>query len=315
MKLLELALTNFMPYYGRQEITFPKDNDKNVMLVFGNNMRGKTSVLNAIRWAFYGKALGRHSRDIPLQDLVNKQATLEGDWSMETCISFEAEGSTYEYRRKASKRSLVSTPTRVEDFEVIRGLKKDGQIIGDHLIDAEINKFAPEQTSRFFLFDGELLQEYESLLIDGSEQGRKIKTAIEQALGVPTLIRGRDDATTVLRMALKQQSKDLEKLSGLEKQAERQASIQRQIEAVESDIKKLDERLKSTNLERVELDDFIDKTESIYQSKEKLSNLQQLQKENFERQDTFLKEKMILIKDVWRDVVRPHVESKRTSIH
>ena len=315
MKLLNLVLTNFMPYYGRQEITFPKDNDKNVMLVFGNNMRGKTSVLNAIRWAFYGKALGRHSRDIPLQDLVNKQATLEGDWSMETYISFEAEGSAYEYRRKATKRSLVSTPTRMEDFEVIRGLKKDGQIIGDHLIDAEINKFAPEQTSRFFLFDGELLQEYESLLIDGSEQGRKIKTAIEQALGVPTLIRGRDDATTVLRMALKQQSKDLEKLSGLEKQAERQASIQRQIEAVESDIKKLDERLKSTNLERVELDDFIDKTESIYKSKEKLSNLQQLQKENFERQDAFLKEKMILIKDVWRDVIRPHVESKRTFIH
>jgi DNA sulfur modification protein DndD len=140
MKLLELTMTNFMPYYGRQEISFPKDDDKNVMLVFGNNMRGKTSVLNAIRWAFYGKALGRHSREIPLLDLVNKQASLEGDWSMETTITFQAENSTYEYRRKAIKRTLVATPSRTEDFEVIRGLKKDGQIIGDHLIDAEINK-------------------------------------------------------------------------------------------------------------------------------------------------------------------------------
>lgn len=315
MKLLELTMTNFMPYYSRQEIVFPRDSDKNVMLVFGNNMRGKTSVLNAIRWAFYGKALGRHSREIALQDLVNKQAALEGDWSIETSISFEADGCSYEYRRRATKRGLVSIPTRPEDFEVIRGLKKDGQIIGEHLVDTEINKFAPEQTSRFFLFDGELLQEYESLLIDGSEQGRKIKTAIEQALGVPTLIRGRDDASTILRVALKQQSKDLEKLSGLEKQAERQAAIQRQIEAVENDIAQLEERLKSTSRERIELDDFIDKTESIYQSKEKLNNLQLLQKDNLEKLDTFTKEKMTLIKDIWRDIIRPQIERKKNFIH
>lgn len=314
MKLIELTMTNFMPYYGRQEISFPKNNDKNVMLVFGNNMRGKTSVLNAIRWAFYGKALGRHSREIPLNDLVNKQAVLEGDWSIETSITFTADGYTYEYKRKANKRTLVSTPTRSEDFEIIRGLKKDGQIIGDHLIDAEINKFAPEQTSRFFLFDGELLQEYESLLIDGSEQGQKIKTAIEQALGVPTLIRGRDDSATILRLALRQQSKDLEKLSGLEKQAERQAAIQRQIEAIESDITKLDDRCKSTIQERMTLDDFIEKTESIYKSKEKLTNLLNLQKENIEKQGEFTKEKMLLIKDVWRDIVRPKIEAKRIEI-
>jgi DNA sulfur modification protein DndD len=315
MRLIELTMTNFMPYFGRQEILFPKDKDKNVMLVFGDNMRGKTSVLNAIRWAFYGKALGRHSREIPLQDLVNKQAALEGNWSIETNITFEADGSIYEYRRKANKRALVATPSRPEDFEQIRGLKRDGQIIGDHLVDAEINKFAPEQTSRFFLFDGELLQEYESLLIDGSEQGRKIKTAIEQALGVPTLIGGRDDATTICRMAMNQQTKDLEKLSGLEKQAERQAAIQRQIESIEADIKNLQERLKVTFQGRTELDDFIDKRESIYQAKEKLNGLLIQRKDNLTKQEDYNKEKMLLVKDVWRDIVRPHIDRKRSSIH
>jgi DNA sulfur modification protein DndD len=315
MRLIELTMTNFMPYFGRQEIVFPKDKDKNVMLVFGDNMRGKTSVLNAIRWAFYGKALGRHSREIPLQDLVNKQAALEGNWFIETNITFEADGSIYEYRRKANKRTLVATPSRPEDFEQIRGLKRDGQIIGDHLIDSEINKFAPEQTSRFFLFDGELLQEYESLLIDGSEQGRKIKTAIEQALGVPTLIGGRDDATTICRIATNQQTKDLEKLSGLEKQAERQAAIQRQIESIETDITNLQERLKVTFQARTELDDFIDKKESIYQAKEKLNGLLSQRKDNLTKQEDYNKEKMLLVKDVWRDIVRPHIERKRSSIH
>ena len=44
------------------------------MLVFGDNMRGKTSLLNAIRWALYGKTMDRLSREIPIYDLVNSEA-------------------------------------------------------------------------------------------------------------------------------------------------------------------------------------------------------------------------------------------------
>lgn len=229
MKLLKLTATNFMPYKGTLSLTFPTRPDQNVMLVYGDNMRGKTSLLNALRWAFYGKALGRHSRELPLQDLINKEATLEGDWNMETCITFEEGGHTYEYRRRASKHPLVSKPSRPEDFEVSRGLLRDGIAINGYMIDSEISRFAPEQTSRFFLFDGELLQEYESLLIDGSEQGRKIKEAIEQALGVPSLIKGREDAQTLLKSAQKQQTRDLDKISGMERHVERQRALQSEI--------------------------------------------------------------------------------------
>ena len=72
MKLVRLTMKNFMPYKDLAVIDFPKDESQNVMLVFGDNMRGKTSLLNALRWGFYEKALGRHSRLIPLIDIVNK---------------------------------------------------------------------------------------------------------------------------------------------------------------------------------------------------------------------------------------------------
>lgn len=123
--------------------------------------------------------MGRHLREIPLHELHNKEAALEGDWTMETSVRFEAEGHHYDLRRRATKRKLVAQPSRPEDFEVIVGLQKDSIAVSGHLIEAEINRFAPEQVSRFFLFDGELLQEYETLLIEGSEQGRRIKEAIE----------------------------------------------------------------------------------------------------------------------------------------
>ena len=129
MKLIELTTVNFMPYKGKMTIAFPTDASKNIMLVYGDNMRGKTSLLNALRWAFYGKALGRHSRELPLHSLVNSEAALEGDWTMESCVIFEAGGHRYEYRRRAVKGKLVSKPSRPTDFEVERALKKDDMVM------------------------------------------------------------------------------------------------------------------------------------------------------------------------------------------
>ena len=207
------------------------------MLVFGDNMRGKTSLLNALRWVFYGKAIGRHSREIALLDLVNSEATMEGDWSMEVVVTFEDDGHRYEMRRTATRRALVSKPTRSEDLLMERAMRKDDIPLGDHLIDAEINRFAPEQTSRFFLFDGELLDEYEQLLIDGSEQSKRIKECNRAGLGRTDLDPGRDDAQTILKAAQKQQTADLQKMGGFEAQAEKQRHYQAQIESIEKDIK------------------------------------------------------------------------------
>jgi len=197
MKLVRLTMKNFMPYKDKSVIDFPKDESRNVMLVFGDNMRGKTSLLNALRWGFYEKALGRHSRHIPLIDIVNKDALLEDNWRVEVFVEFEANGDVFELRRTADRRSQVVRPSRSEDLQTSVLLKKNGSVVAGNQVAYELDQVAPEQTSRFFLFDGELLQEYEELLFEGSEQGRQIKDAIEQALGVPTLVRGRDELGTI----------------------------------------------------------------------------------------------------------------------
>ena len=314
MILQTLSTTNFMPYRGKMSISFPTDRDRNVMLVFGDNMRGKTSLLNALRWVFYGKAIGRHSREIALFDLVNSEATMEGDWSMEVVVTFEDDGHRYELRRTATKRALVSKPTRSEDLLMERAMRKDDIPLGDHLIDAEINRFAPEQTSRFFLFDGELLDEYEQLLIDGSEQSKMIKEAIEQVLGVPTLIRGRDDAQTILKAAQKQQTADLQKMGGFESQAEKQRHYQTQIESIEKDIKGQNDRLKEINAEREQLDDDLAKVESLYQAKQKLDDAVAERDKAAKRQDELQLQRLGLVREAWKEVLRPLLTLKREHI-
>ena len=156
MKLRQLTVSNFMPYKEQVSIDFPSDDARNVMIVFGDNMRGKTSLLNALRWGFYGRAVGRHSRPILLPDIVNRDAALQDDWRIDVFISFDANGHTYELRRSATRRGHVVTPTRPEDFIVSVHLTRDGSVVTGDQVEPEINQFAPEQVSRFFLFDGEL---------------------------------------------------------------------------------------------------------------------------------------------------------------
>lgn len=314
MKLTSISFENFMPYKGKTTIDFPQDEARNVMVVFGDNMRGKTSFLNALRWAFYGKAYGRHLREIPLQDILNREAASEGDWVIECNVKFEADGHKYDLRRRAVKRDIVAEPSRPEDFEVKVGLQKDGSSLSGYLIEAEVNRYVPEQVSRFFLFDGELLQEYENLLIEGSEQGRHIKEAIEQVLGVPTLINGRTEAQTLLKQYQKLQSKDMAQIQGLERQIQRQAELFTKQSSYEADVENLRELAKKTRAEREQLDDELEKVDSVHDAKIKIDGLVANQQKIIARIDEAEVERLGLIKDAWKDLLEPRLRVKRDEL-
>ena len=181
MKLHRVSLYNFMPYKGQHTVDFPQEELANVMLVFGDNMRGKTSFLNAIRWCFYGKAYGRSmDRLIPAVHIVNWAAQDEGDWRTSVKLGFESRGNRYELTRSMSRKEIVAEPRDIQDFDVVTELVRNGDVLGPYQQEHEINEILPEVVSRFFLFDGELLSQYEKLLDDPDEQGDAIKGAIEQ---------------------------------------------------------------------------------------------------------------------------------------
>jgi DNA sulfur modification protein DndD len=311
MKLKRLYMQNFMPYRGDAVLEFPQDESRNTLIVFGDNMRGKTSLLNAIRWTFYGYAYGRHLRKIPLHLLPNQEAVNEGNWVMQTRIEFEANGSQYDLRRQARMKNLVIKPERPEDIQVDVYMQKDGAAIPGNEIDAEINQFSPEQVSRFFLFDGELLQEYEELLIEGSEQGQKIKEEIEKILGVPALTNGRDDVRIVLKQAQKQQSLEASKIKGLEGVAERHQQWVTKRESFELDLIRLQSQLEEARNSRLAMDDELEKVERVYSQKSKLDSYRSRAKELEEaiKQKAGLRQQ--LVGQVWRDLLEPRLITKQ----
>lgn len=303
MKLKELTITNFMPYRGKQTVSFPQHETQNVMLLFGANMRGKTSFLNAMRWGFYGKAVGRHLRSIPRLNLVNKEAAAAGDWSMSIVLKFSDVGKDYEMRRHIEKKSDVSEPKQDVDFKESVDLRIDGVVVSGDTIENQINQAVPEETSRFFLFDGELLQEYENLLIEESEQGEKIKEHIEQALGVPALIHARDELNILLKDARRMQTRDAKKNTEIKHLAELQKQLEIKLALVELDLKDLLDQRTDTQKEVDDIDDELKKTEVAQRKKEKLNRLASQRKAAEQQLLDLGNEQRELLKTAWSDVL------------
>ena len=136
----------------------------------------------------------------------------------------------------------------------------------------------PSEVSRFFLFDGELLQEYENLLIEKSEQGKKIKESIESILGVPALVHARDELQVLLKDARAVQRKDAQKNEELRKFAQDQQNHEIELEMIENDLKELTSQKEEYQEKIDDLDDFLNNTEAVQNKKIELARLRENQK-------------------------------------
>lgn len=192
LHLTSLEVVNFGPFKDRQRIPF--EDAAGVTIFYGENMRGKTSLLNAIRFALFGTVLGRGRRNVAFEDLVNLEARAEGEKHFE--VSLELTHARGAYR-------LTRTGKPGANGEYVPGLylERGGQHLSPQQAVHELEQILPKDIARFFLFDGELLQEYEDLLHTDSDMGVQISTAIERILGVPVLTGARDSAKAALERA------------------------------------------------------------------------------------------------------------------
>lgn len=310
MHLRTLKIKNFMPFFGEHRIDFPEDRDRNVVVVFGDNMRGKTSLLNAIRWALYQHALDRYGEKIPLQKLVNIDAAGSDEWELGVHLSFEHAGRIYEVSSLAEKRKGIGTPKRPEDFLVTANLRIDGEVIRGDRFAHEINQVLPEQISRFFLFDGELLQEYEALLADDGDQGKRIKEAIEQALGVPTLILGKNDLRTLRKPFDKQWQQDLKKNDEVKAFTDQLSALTKRSEDLEDAKRKLTDEISSTKHRYQEAQQQVDASEARHRQKGELDQHISTRGKISQQLGQIEARKLEAVKDAWLDVLKPAFEER-----
>ena len=93
-----IELNDFRCFYGAREMEFSTERDKNVTLIHAENGVGKTTILNAMLWCFYGMTTPKFEQK---EDLLNHDAARAGRSTAYVEVSFEHKGNPYRARRYA----------------------------------------------------------------------------------------------------------------------------------------------------------------------------------------------------------------------
>ena len=312
LRILRITLKNFGPFKGVQTISLPADDG--VVIVYGENGRGKTTLLNALRYGLFGKVLGRGSRAVSVHKVGNWESFEAGDFGFEVELQMQHEDGLYKLTRTCKPRQGVLVPNSDEDYTQQVYLSLDDVILGPDETKAHLSRIMPEQVSRFFLFDGELLQEYEELLWEESEAAQRIKASIEKILGVPLLTSARAHLSELWKDAQTAESKQARKKKETELIGNKLAETFTQRQVLEGELKEAEDRQASLKKKKSALEEERKRNERVAKLLKEREDLEQ----QCERIATKTKEKGESFKeharDAWQTVLRPKVATLREDL-
>lgn len=154
---------NYGPYYGENTIDLIGNiENKSIVLIRGLNGYGKTSFINGIRLALYGKNACLHNDTEYkhfLKERMNDKAMDEGQRNAYVSIEFIEDNKNSGFINKIQVKrewTLVTEDYASDDITIIRNGKE--LQINDDEIQEYLDKIIPKELLQFFAFDAEQIR-------------------------------------------------------------------------------------------------------------------------------------------------------------
>lgn len=307
MRFVKFAIENFGPYLNREEIDFTDRNGVNI--IWADNGRGKTTIMKAFNFLFFGNIESPISSHDDYFSYVNTRGIRNGKYDFYTELTLFYEDDIYIITRKCVAKHGVTIPESSADMVIELYVNFNGNILATDEAERLVRGIMPEEISRFFLFDAEMLQDYSVLLRADSGSGNTIKEAIEKILGLPILTNGAADAKKI-------RSKYEEEENAAEKQDKRTAEL-----GVQKGKRLEDKKLQEQELEgkKQQQQDLLDEMHGIDAEMQKVTQLKALLDkknrihEEIERtkgEIAFKKSEIVeLLKGAWKWFLKSPVQS------
>jgi DNA sulfur modification protein DndD len=226
MKINSLTIENFRTFYGKHKIDFSVSEKQPLTIFIGENGSGKTSILNAIFWAFTGETTKQFKES---DVLINKDAAKEKGSSCSVEVRFEAEGKNYSLTRK--------TKEKISPYQIFLGeISTNGEFIpvSEYHVDAIIERYMPKKLANWFVFDGEAIG---ALHLSGDS---KFKQELQDTFGFSSIKLLSSLLGEILKDYTKEQQNQIRN-EALDKISADIEDVEQEIENYENNIKKLKE--------------------------------------------------------------------------
>jgi DNA repair exonuclease SbcCD ATPase subunit len=169
MRIKSLELSNFRGFLGKHSIDFAYKGDQNLTLILAENEVGKSTILNAFVWCFYG----RLTDDTDLKnELVHDEAKTTKAYVQ---ISIVHDDKEFQFKRIHDKGNEELFGWEIDNVDQIHKV---------HFPESIIKTFLPPELSDYFLFNGEGLKDIikDSVKLEKSIQDIQGLTAASAAL-------------------------------------------------------------------------------------------------------------------------------------
>ena len=256
MILDRLTLHNFGLYLGRQTLRLTPEPGKPVILIGGLNGGGKTTLLDALQLALYGKfarCSGRGSLAYEdfLRQSISRGALPEDGASLEVELRRTTAGVSHKYR--ISRYWSVIGNTVRESVEVYVDGLFDGVLTSAW--GEQVDDFLPVDLSQLFFFDGEKIESFANL----DSSAKVLRTAIDSLLGIEVVERLTTDLVVLERRKLAEKRPVTEK------------------NALDEDLARLSEMRSSLSIASQERAAIQNELDRAYQQSTKLESLYEQQ--------------------------------------
>lgn len=263
MILKRLKLTNFRQFKGEQELSFAQEGDKNVTVIHAENGFGKTALLNALHWGFWGKL----TADMPLPENLITECVVSAAGNKETQTIVEIEyihdNEDFYLRRSITSRQCKHNfkDTNLELNKVERGTM---QKVNNP--ESSIANQIPEAMGEFFFFNGENLNQ---LANEGKSQ--KIKEAIYNVLGLELLETAIEKAIAARKSLNKEFNSHAD--TDTQKMLDQLAKLDDEMDDLKNESKQLLENRDALEAENLNIENKLEATRESRAAQEKRKDL------------------------------------------
>lgn len=272
MLIKSLRMENFRQFKGHTRVEFACDPEQNVTIILGDNTFGKTTLLQAFSWCFYGTVVFPENPDFLLNLEVSAEMKEDGVEPVEVEIVLEQNGVEYVVTRTQNyycKNGKVKG--EAVSKQKVSYKQADGQMeaIKDSQVKNVINNILPEELSSYFFFDTER--------VNSISTRKDVAGAVKGLLGLTIL----DNAVKHLGSQQKGKSVIGQLYNSMDLDGDEKAQTALdQMHTAERKREQIAEKLEQTKSEIKSYEDQKEQLDAILRDNQTTANLQQRKETN-----------------------------------